>query len=426
MTEAVDIVIVGAGAAGLTAAIWAGRTAPGRTVLALDGARKLGMKLLVSGGGRCNVTFHEVSGDAFAGSSPHAIRKVLQQFGLLRTIRFFREIGVELKQEETGKLFPTTDSARTVLDALVRAAAGAGVTIRHPCRVEAIRRIQGGYSVSGSWGEVRARRVILASGGQSLPRSGSDGYGYKLATDLGHTTTRTFPALVPLILPRGFFIRELSGLSARVTLELRSGSGKRIAAFTDSLLCTRFGVSGPVALNISRYYIDAINGDAGASLTVNWLPGERLEDVDAMLRLPGRKSLGRLLRSRLAERLARALCAESGVDPSVPGHQLRREQRRLLAEALVAMPLPVCGDRGFGSAEVTAGGVPLRELNLRTMESRLSPGLRLCGEICDVDGPVGGFNLQWAWSSGCVAGRSAGVSADPRAQGREDRAPRPR
>jgi predicted Rossmann fold flavoprotein len=407
--DSVDVAIVGAGAAGLMAGIWAGRTDPRRSIVALDGANRLGAKILIAGGGRCNVTHDVVEELAFAGSSRNAIRKVLRRFDVPETVAFFRELGVVLKREETGKLFPTTDRAQTVLDALLAAARTAGVVARHPWRVETVERTDGGFTLAGPSGRLRARHVVLATGGRSVPNTGSDGHGYTIARALGHTLTpQVFPALVPLTLPRDHFLTALAGLSTPVTLEVRAASGRRLARFTDPLLCTHFGVSGPVVLDASRYWIAARAADREACLTVGWLPGETLESVDAWLRALGAASAGRRLHTRLPERLARALCTEAGVEPSAPGHDLTRERRRALATVLVEMPLPVTGDRGFTHAEVTAGGVPLGELRLGTMASRVVPGLHLCGEICDVDGRIGGYNFQWAWASGYVAGVSVG------------------
>lgn len=404
----IDVAVVGAGAAGLMAAIQAGRTGPARRIVALDGAARLGAKILIAGGGRCNVTHDTVDEGAFAGSSRHAIRKVLRRFDVPETVAFFRALGVVLKREETGKLFPTTDRAATVLDALLGAAARAGVELRHPWRVERIAPADGGFVVHGPAGELRARTVVLATGGRSVPKTGSDGHGLAMATALGHTVARVFPALVPLTLPRDHFLTALAGVSARVTVEVRSATGKRLARFTDPLLCTHFGVSGPVVLDASRWWIDARLADPGARLVVSWLPDETRESIDAWLRDLGAASPGRRLQSWLPERLARALCAAAGVDPSAPGRELSRDGRRALVASLVEMPLPVTGDRGFTHAEVTAGGVPLAELRLETMASRVVPGLHLCGEICDVDGRIGGYNFQWAWASGWVAGTSVG------------------
>jgi predicted Rossmann fold flavoprotein len=404
--------VVGAGAAGLMAAIWAARSRPGPRVVALDGARILGAKILVSGGGRCNVTHQAVDESAFNGSTPAAIRKVLRRFDVARTAAFFRDLGVELKREETGKLFPTTDRARTVLEALLSAAREAGVSLRHPWRVEAIAREPGGFRLlADSGATLRAARVIIATGGRSLPKTGSDGGGYALAESLGHSLTpRVFPALVPLVVAEGHFVRALSGLSVPVVVEVRSSTGRRRADLAGSLLCTHFGLSGPAALDVSRHLADARLDDPGAHLAVRWAPEETPESLDATLRALGSATVGRHLAERLPDRLARALCAEAGVDPATAGHRLSRESRRALVTAVAEMRIPVTGDRGYAFAEVTAGGVPLRELHLDRMESRACPGLFVCGEICDVDGRIGGFNFQWAWASGYVAGVGAAAA----------------
>src|SRR6185295_8567768 len=200
--------------------------------------------------GRCNVTHDVVEDQAFAGSSRNAIRKVLRRFDVPETVAFFRELGVVLKREETGKLFPTTDRAQTVLEALLAAARTAGVAARHPWRVETIERTDGCFMLAGPAGSLRARNVVVATGGRSVPKTGSDGHGYAMARALGHTVTpQVFPGLVPLTLPRDHFLTALAGVSAQVTLEVRSGSGRRLAQFTDPLLCTHFGVSGPVVLD---------------------------------------------------------------------------------------------------------------------------------------------------------------------------------
>ncbi len=407
-----DIAIVGAGAAGLMAAVWAGRRArelhrPLR-IVALDGARTLGAKILVAGGGRCNVTHHAVTPDAYAGSSRNAIKKVLRRFDVPDTVAFFNELGVELKREETGKLFPTTDSARTILNALLQAVRDAGAEIRHPRRVETIQPTEHGYTIAGEWGELIADRLILATGGMALPRSGSDGAGYAFVKAFGHTVTpRVFPALVPLVVEPDHFIRTLSGLTLPARLELRAGTGKRLLSFTNSTLCTHFGLSGPSVMDISRYLTAARHEDRGAHLVIAWLPDATPDQLDAELQALGKRGVARWLTERLPARLAEALCTEAGVETNAFGHALTREQRKSLVRLLTECPVPITGDRGFTHAETTAGGVPLSEIELGTMTSRVRPNLHLCGEICDVDGRIGGFNFQWAWASGYVAGRSA-------------------
>jgi predicted Rossmann fold flavoprotein len=371
----------------------------------------LGAKILVAGGGRCNVTHHAVDETAYAGSSRNAVRKVLGRFDVARTVEFFESLGVTLKREETGKLFPTTDDAHTVLDALLRALGEARAEVAHPWRAGRVERAKDGAFVltrAEGGDQIRARRVVLATGGKSLPKTGSDGHGYAIARSLGHSITpRVFPALVPLTLPKDHWICGLSGLTVAATLEVRAGTGKRLVSFTNSTLCTHFGLSGPSVLDISRYFTDSRFSDPGAVLVMNWLPGESPGTLDAALRVLGRVTPVRFLSERLPERLVRALCEAAGVEASAPGHALTRDARRALVTAVAECPLPVTGDRGFTYAEVTAGGVPLSEVRLETMESRVCPGLYLCGEILDVDGRIGGFNFQWAWASGFVAGCGA-------------------
>lgn len=418
MIERADIVIVGAGAAGLMAAISAGRAARERgaplRIAVLDGARRPGAKILVSGGGRCNVTHDAVDETAFSGSSPHAIRKVLRRFAVPQTVQFFEGLGVELKREETGKLFPVADDARTVLNALLTGVRQVGVELGFSARIDRIARTVespsavGRFRLSGSFGEVQARRVILATGGMSLPKTGSDGRGFEMARSLGHTTTPLLlPALVPLVLQPTCFLRQLSGVTTDATVEVRTAKKKRLVSFTGALLCTHFGVSGPAVLDISGPYLRAKSVDPETALYLNWLPGEQPQTVEASLLSEarhGRGTVARHLSKRLPHRLAEAICRHVGIEPDLRLSELQRGHRRLLASALTTMAVPVIGDRGFRHAEVTAGGVPLAELHLEMMESRVCPGLHLCGEMCDVDGRIGGYNFQWAWSSGFVAG----------------------
>jgi hypothetical protein len=433
--ERADVVVVGAGAAGLMAAVWAGRGAPGARVVAVDGAKRLGAKILVAGGGRCNVTHHAVDETAYAGSSRNAIKNVLRSFGVPETVEFFRRLGVQLKREETGKLFPTTDRAQTVLDALLLAARQAGAEVRHPWRVAGVRAVPGGFVVTrdaaltgtGEAGnELFARRVVLCTGGKALPKSGSDGLGYALAAGFGHTVTeRVFPALVPLETAGDFFGRGLSGVATPVVLTVESDTGKRLAQERGPMLLTHFGVSGPAVLDVSRHYLDAKGKDAGARLLCNWLPATEVDALDRQL-AGLRTSPGRLLMEaphRLPERLARGLCDAAGIDASARPDHLTREARRAFVQALCRMALPVTGDRGFDAAEVTAGGVPLSEVRLETMESRRRPGLHLAGEILDVDGRVGGFNFQWAWASGRAAGMGAAAGLREAGEGREATTP---
>jgi hypothetical protein len=412
--EHTDLAIIGAGAAGLACAIFAAEEAarlqaPLRVVV-LESARKVGAKILISGGGRCNVTHERVGADDFNGAR-NPIRNVLAAFDAAAAVRWFASLGVELKREETGKLFPVSDRAQTVVDALLGRCRELGVEISTGSRVEHVATLgEGGFEVTHGHGSLRARHVVLATGGRSLPRTGSDGSGYALAVALGHTVTPTQPALVPLLLARGFFHAELRGISQPTELTTLA-DGRVVERRRGSMLWTHFGVSGPAALDASRHWLAARASGARVRLAASFLPGESAEAVEGRLRVFAaerpRASLGRLLAGLLPERLALALLRLAHVDPATPAGQLTREDRRALVAALTDLTLPVEGSRGWDHAEVTMGGVPLAEVDFRTMASRRTRGLYLVGEILDCDGRIGGFNFQWAWATGFVAGRAA-------------------
>jgi predicted Rossmann fold flavoprotein len=344
------------------------------------------------------VTHDVVTADDFNGNR-NAVAKVLRTFTVAQTIRWFEEMGVTMKREETGKLFPTTDRARTVVDALLRAAEG--VEIRTGHRVDAITATsESHFALRSPHATFMARRVILATGGCSVPKTGSDGHGYSIAQSLGHTRSVVFPALVPLILEEGHWLTKLSGTSTDAELMVRASSGKVLARERGSMLFTHFGLSGPVVLDISRHWIAARREDPGATVMANLLPGETFESLEQAFldRSNPRATVASVLRGRTPERLLTAITAPAVLSA------LTRDERRRIVRALVEMPLPVVRDRGFDHAEVTAGGVPLSEIDVSTMASRKREGLYLCGEILDVDGKIGGYNFQWAWASGRLAG----------------------
>jgi predicted Rossmann fold flavoprotein len=409
-----DVVIVGGGAAGLATAIFAARATPGLRVLVLDGARKIGAKILVSGGSRCNVTNHVVTERDFWGGSPRLIARVLRAFPADRAARFFEELGVALHEEEDGKLFPDSNSSRTVLDALVSEAGRRGVTIQSGARVGAVRGDDRGFTVERADGTcVRARAVVLATGGRSLPKSGSDGFGYQLAAAFGHSLVATTPALAPLRL-RGSVHAELAGVSHPAALTLRA-AGQPLVRLEGPLLWTHFGASGPVVLNLSRHWhravLDGTSHDASAiEVHISLLPGETFESLERWLldeaAVRPRARVATLLGQRVPQSVADAWVAQAGLARDTTMAHLTREDRRRLSHALLATRIDVEDSRGYAYAEVTAGGVPLDEIDTATMESRRQAGLYLVGEILDVDGRLGGFNFQWAWSSGWVAGHA--------------------
>lgn len=401
-----DIAVVGAGAAGLFAAIAAATARPGLRVLCLDGARTIGAKILVSGGSRCNVTNVEVSERDFRGGSPRIIRHVLRAFPARSAAGWFEAAGVPLHEEEGGKLFPDTNRSRTVLDALLAACAGAGVEIRSGARVSAVTPSPEGFAVETSSGTVRARVVLLATGGRSLPKSGSDGGGYELARALGHSLVAQTPALVPLTFDGSPFV-ALAGVSHPASITIADGRDRHVVE--GSLLWTHAGISGPAALDASRIWLRATAEGRSPTVTLNVLPGVTFDVLEARLVEAARRRPKGTLRSELAGlvpvSVLEELLGHAEVDPGTAVSQLPREARRAAIRHLLELPLPVAGSRGYQYAEATAGGVPLEEIVPATMASRRCPGLFLAGEILDVDGRLGGFNFQWAWSSGWVAGQ---------------------
>ncbi|MCL5269191.1 MAG: aminoacetone oxidase family FAD-binding enzyme, partial [bacterium] len=439
--EICDRAIVGGGAAGLAAAIFAGEDAAGgaRRIVVLEGARRPGAKILVSGGGRCNVTNERVTPEDYGGGPRPVIRAVLRGFDSARTVAWMATLGVPLRLEADGKYFPITGGARAVLDALLRRVREVGAELRPATRVTriharawpeapagggsaeplfelALSRV--GSSEAAGEGRLRARRLILATGGLALPRSGSDGAGLAMARRLGHVIVPTTPALCPLVLAPGDRLCELAGLSLVARLGIYGPGGRRLIERTGSLLFTHSGLSGPVVLDLSRHWLRVRLERPGEEWTIAMgHPGladaEAAEAwlLDEIVRHP-RWSPARLIAGRYPERLARQVAdraAESGAAARSLA-ALGRGERRRLAQALVCLPLPVVGDGGYGQAEVTAGGVDLREVDPGTLESRRARGLFFCGEILDVDGRIGGFNFQWAWASAARAGRSACAS----------------
>jgi len=405
----VTAIVVGAGAAGLATAIFAKRAAPDLDVRCLDGATKIGAKILVSGGSRCNVTNRVVTERDFWGGSSRSIRHVLRAFPADRAAAFFESLGVPLHEEEDGKLFPDTNRSRTVLDALLAEARRVGVAIETGRRVSAIVRRATGFVVETADGaRLDAQSVALATGGRSLPRSGSDGFGYELARALGHTCVETTPALAPLVLD-GNRHTALAGVAHDVTLSLRVG-GSVAARIEGSMLWTHFGISGPAALNMSRHWHRARLAGEPADVRLSVCPGETFESLEAWWldqeRTRPRAQISTVLATRLPAAVAQAWIAVSAIDPATTLAHLSKTDRRTLTHALLDTSLAVVESRGYSYAEVTAGGVPLDEIDPATMQSRVCAALFLVGEILDVDGRLGGFNFQWAWSSGWVAGHA--------------------
>jgi predicted Rossmann fold flavoprotein len=388
------------------AAIFA--AAAGAETLLLERTKDGGRKILISGGGRCNILPSRVDERRFVtDSSPNTLRKILRSWPLAEQIAFFeRELGMPLVEEaETAKLFPASNRARDVRDGLLALAARHGARFLPGTTVTGIQPRAGGWEVEREGGAPLALdAVVVATGGLSVPSTGSDGRGLTILERLGHTIHPTYAALTPVVAQPSAF-GALAGISLPVTISARDGT--RSATASGGFLFTHRGYSGPSVLDVSHVAVRSrLEADAAARLTVRWTAlGEA--DWERALRPEGARTVAGVLRRELPERLADALASVAGVPPARPLAQLRREERLTLIDTLVRGELPWTGDEGYKKAEVTGGGVSLAEIDPRTMESRRHPGLFICGEVLDAFGPIGGYNFLWAWATGRAAGEAA-------------------
>jgi predicted Rossmann fold flavoprotein len=405
-----DIIVVGAGAAGILAAGFA--AGEGRRVLLLERTRDGGRKILISGGGRCNILPSEVDPAWFVSdSSPHSLRKILRFWPLAAQTEFFEaEIGIPLVlEEETRKLFPASQRARDVRDRLLAFARGRGASIRFEAKLEDVRADAGAWvAVLAGGEELRSHSVVLATGGLSVPATGSDGVGLGIAERLGHRISRTYPALTPLTTDSPRFT-ALAGVSLEVALHSPPVTPRYNRS--QGFLFTHRGFSGPAVLNISHVAVRSkMNGGPRQPILVRWGPLDRAA-WETELGSGSSTAVRTVMRRHLPSRLADALADEAGLPSDRVLAQLRRVERQVLLRTLTAFALPWTGDEGYRKAEVTGGGVTLDEVHPVTLESRRCPGLFLCGEMLDAFGPIGGFNFLWAWATG----RAAGLGARARA-----------
>jgi hypothetical protein len=388
------------------AAIFA--AAGGAETLLLERTRDGGRKILISGGGRCNILPSWVDERRFVtDSSPHTLRNILRSWPLAEQIAFFEsELGLPLVEEpESAKLFPASNRARDVRDGLLALAARRGARFLSETAVTGLEPVAGGWRVELEHAEpLVADAVIVATGGLSVPSTGSDGRGLELLKALGHTMHPTYPALTPTVASPAPFA-ALAGVSLAVTITARDG--RRSARSSGGFLFTHRGYSGPSVLDVSHVLARSrLEGDGGARLRVQWT-GLDEAAWELALTPEDNRTVAGVLRGRLPDRLADALAESAGVAPSRALAQLRRDERRRLIETLVHGELPWSGDEGYRKAEVTGGGVSLAEVDPQTLESRRRPGLYLSGEVLDAFGPIGGYNFLWAWATG----RAAGIAA---------------
>ncbi|MCX8281744.1 NAD(P)/FAD-dependent oxidoreductase [Phyllobacterium sp. 0TCS1.6C] len=393
MRNNVDVLIIGAGAAGMMCAIEAGRR--GRSVLIIDHASAPGEKIRISGGGRCNFTNLHAAPANYLGSNPHFCISALRRYTQRDFIALVDRHGIAWHEKTLGQLF-CDGSARQIITMLVDEMRGAGVEMRLGTTVRAIHQDGEGYRVELEGQSVRCRSLVIACGGKSIPKMGATGFGYEIAGQFGLKVTETRPALVPLTFNDQTLaaLKPLSGIGVDATVTHGS------TTFSEAMLFTHRGLSGPAILQISSYWRE------GDVVSVDLLPGR---DVFSILKTArgrnGKQAVQTVLGDHLPKRLAQHIAETSVPDKALA--DLPDKQLMLVASAVHRWQVKPAGSEGYRTAEVTLGGVNTDQLDQKTMEVRSRKGLYFIGEVVDVTGWLGGYNFQWAWSSGWAAGQAA-------------------
>jgi predicted Rossmann fold flavoprotein len=406
-----DVCVLGAGPAGLFAAYHAAMG--GARVQVVDGNAMAGRKLLITGGGRCNVTHTGPAAELLPAYAPYDrfLRFALHEIPPAYIVSFLEQRGVRTRTLEDGCVFPQSDQAQTVRDLLVCEAQKAGVVFRFGRRVETLARTKDGFAVGLGRETLAARRVILATGGASYPRTGSTGDGYAWARELGHDVVPQRSALIPLVTKESWGA-ELAGTSIpAAVLCARMGEGKSVRE-KGALVFTQDGIGGPAVLNLSRLLTDLLpNNEHPVAVQADLVPSHTLpqlerELIDACARR-ARKTVKNLVAEYVPKRLADIICGQAGCDDDLWACSLSKVYRRKLLQNLKALPLSVVRTRPLAEATITRGGVATGGIDPQTMASKTCPGLFFAGEVIDSDGPCGGYNLQICWSTGALAGRAA-------------------
>ncbi|MBX3618570.1 MAG: NAD(P)/FAD-dependent oxidoreductase [Rhizobacter sp.] len=397
-----DAVVIGAGAAGLFCAGMAGQL--GMKVLLIDHSEKVAEKIRISGGGRCNFTNRDAGPAHFLSANPHFCRSALARYTPQDFIALVQRHRIAWHEKHKGQLF-CDESSEDIIAMLLRECEQGGVTRWHGCAVQAVRQTAHGYTLDTDRGPLQAARVVVATGGLSIPKIGASDFGYRLARQFGHRIVETRPALVPLTFDAAAWapFAALSGLSLPV--EICTGPPRGGMSFLEDLLFTHRGLSGPAVLQISSYW------RPGAPLQIDLAPGSDLAAHLASAKSGSRRKLATELASLLPARLADGWLART---PALADRQLadvRDRDLKDLAHGLQAWALTPSGTEGYRKAEVTAGGVDTRELSSQSMESTLAPGLHFIGEVVDVTGWLGGYNFQWAWASAAACARAMAATA---------------
>ena len=405
-----QVIVVGGGAAGMIAAISARRL--GADVTILEKNPRVGKKILATGNGRCNFTNINADVTYYHGNNPKFTYSALSNFTVDDTIRFFEKLGIAHKIEDFGKAFPMSDQASSVLDVLLYELNDLGVNIVCNANVKDIRK-NGKFLIELEDGKVyKGDRVIITTGGKAMPSSGSDGNGYDLAARLGHTIIDIFPALVQLKL-EGPFFKRLDGVKFVGIAEIIHNN-KSVATDRGDILFTNYGVSGPPILQISRKAGELLKAGQEAYLKITIMDMMPKDELRTLLKkrwqISSSKPLDFSLVGVINKRLIPVVLMEAGInDAGRPVASLSAKEQERIVDILTDWRFKIRGTRSWPSAQVTAGGVDTKEISQDTMESKLVEGLFFAGEIIDIDGQCGGFNLQWAWSSGYIAGQNAAL-----------------
>lgn len=401
MNKQYDAVIVGGGAAGLMAAVVLARTAPGIQIALLEKNDRVGKKLLTTGNGRCNLSNAGPLEGRYHGGKAFAA-EVFRRFGREETLTLFREIGIPVVELEDQKLFPMSLQAGSVVDQLRFMAEQLGVQLCCCCEVRGIL-CREDFSIKTSMGEISARQVLVACGGRAAAATGSDGSGYALLENFGHHLTRTYPAIVQLTTDTAK-IKPLTGIKTNAAVTAQAGGRTRIES--GEVLFTEYGLSGPPVLQVSRLISEKGRGKIILDLLPSLAEAEIKEEISRRAKAFQGRECGSLLVGILHRRLGETVIKCAGIPLSKPCGGLSDSQVAAIAREAKAFTLTATGTKPWNMAQVTAGGIDVLGFSPATMESRMYDRLYAAGEILDVDGDCGGFNLQWAWSSGAVAAKA--------------------
>lgn len=416
-----DIIVIGGGSAGLMASVAASED--GARVLLVDKGNKLGRKLGISGGGRCNVTNAKEIDELikYIPGNGRFLYSALANFSNRDIMSFFENMGIQLKEEDNGRMFPVSDKAKTVVDALVNKVRSQGVDIRTNSPVDEVLYEQGQVvGVRLRSGDVfKSRAVIIAVGGKSVPQTGSEGDGYAWAEQAGHTITDLYPTEVPMTSPESFIqSKELQGLSLRdIGLTVWNPKGKKLIYHDGDMIFTHFGISGPTALRCSQYVVKALKKFPVTSImvTLDLFPSKSVDEVYqetlALAETDSKKAIKNVLKGYLPERMIPLILSKSGLADDITFYNIPRQLWLEMAKFIKAFPIAMHGTLSIKEAFVTGGGVNLKEVDPKTMESKLMNGLYFCGEVLDIHGYTGGYNITAAFTTGYNAGKSAALQA---------------